>query len=150
MPKKSLFQDASQLLGGKYNPGEKHYGKYVAYYRVSTKRQGQSGLGLEAQKAAVQNQLNGGRWELLEEFKEVESGRNSRRPELKKAIELCKKKKAVLLVAKLDRLSRNLSFLATMMEGGIEFECCDMPGANKLTLQIMGVIAEDESRRIRK
>ena len=149
MAKKSFFQDASELMGNS-KAGKAHYGKYVAYYRVSTKKQGDTGYGLEAQQKAVQDHLNGGRWKLVGEFTEVESGRNNRRMQFKEALKLCKKTGAKLIVAKLDRLSRNLLFLATLMESGVEFICCDMPQANKLTLQIMGAMAEDESSRIRK
>ena len=84
------------------------HGKYVAYYRVSTERQRKSGLGLEAQKAAVADRLNGGRWQLVAEFVEVESGKRASRPQLDAAIAACKKHKAKLIVAKLDRLSRNV------------------------------------------
>ena len=149
MTKKSFFQDASELMGNN-KAGKAHYGKYVAYYRVSTKKQGDTGYGLEAQQKAVQEYLNGGRWKLVGEFTEVESGRNNRRMQFKEALKLCKKTGAKLVVAKLDRLSRNLLFLATLMESNVEFICCDMPQANRLTIQIMGAMAEDESVRIRK
>jgi DNA invertase Pin-like site-specific DNA recombinase len=85
-----------------------HYGKFVSYYRVSTDRQGRSGLGLEAQKAAVEQRLNGGRWQLVAEFVEVESGKRAKRPQLDAALAACKKHKAKLVVAKLDRVSRNV------------------------------------------
>ena len=85
-----------------------HRGRFVAYYRVSTAKQGRSGLGLDAQQAAVQNYLDGGRGKKLAgEFTEVESGRKSERPELAKALALCKKQKATLVIARLDRLARN-------------------------------------------
>jgi DNA invertase Pin-like site-specific DNA recombinase len=90
-----------------------HFGKFVAYFRVSTDRQGKSGLGLEAQREAVKSYLNGGRWTLAAEFTEVESGKCSvNRPEPEKAIAACKRLKAKLVIAKLDRLSRNLAFIA--------------------------------------
>jgi hypothetical protein len=92
-----------------------HRGKFVAYYRVSTDRQGQSGLGLEAQREAVLAWLNGGSWTLIAEFTEVESGKHADRPQLAAALAACKKQKARLVIAKLDRLSRNLAFLATLM-----------------------------------
>jgi DNA invertase Pin-like site-specific DNA recombinase len=91
------------------------YGKFVAYFRVSTDRQGKSGLGLEAQRETVMDYLNGGRWTLVGEFTEVESGKRADRPELEKALAACKKQKAKLVIAKLDRLSRNLAFVATLM-----------------------------------
>jgi DNA invertase Pin-like site-specific DNA recombinase len=96
-----------------------HQGKFVAYFRVSTDRQGKSGLGLEAQRKSVLDYLNGGHWELTEEFTEVESGKRSDRPELEKALAACKKYKAKLVIAKLDRLSRNLAFIATLMDSGV-------------------------------
>jgi hypothetical protein len=107
--------------------------RFVAYYRVSTARQGRSGLGLEAQKAAVLAFINGNA-ELVAEFTEVESGKHADREELKKAIAACKKHKAKLVIAKLDRLSRNLAFIATLMESGVEFVAVDIPEANKLTV----------------
>ncbi len=92
--------------------------RFIAYYRVSTDRQGQSGLGLEAQRKAVADYLRGGAWELVGVFTEMESGKKSDRPELMMAIEACRKHKARLVIAKLDRLSRNLAFIATLMESG--------------------------------
>ena len=95
-----------------------HYGKFVAYFRVSTDRQGKSGLGLEAQREAVMNYLDGGRWTLIGEFTEVESGKRNDRPELVKALAACKRQKAKLVIAKLGRLGRNLAFIAKLMESG--------------------------------
>lgn len=123
-------------------------GKFVSYLRVSTDRQGRSGLGLEAQKKAVDDYLNGGSWELLGEFVEVESGTRSDRPELQKALSLCRVHNAVLVVAKLDRLARNAFFLLGLKEAGVEFVCCDMPFANRLTIGIMAMVAEEEARMI--
>lgn len=119
--------------------------KYVAYYRVSTQKQGASGLGLQAQKNAVSHYLKeGGR--LLGEFTEVETGtRKKKRVEIYKAIELAKKEKAILIVAKLDRLARDVEFTSALFNGGVEFICCDNPNANKLTIQILSVIAEHEA-----
>src|SRR5512143_3516144 len=98
-------------MASKMNPRTTR--RFVAYYRVSTDRQGQSGLGLEAQRKAVADYLKGGAWKLVGQFTEVESGRKSDRPELRGAIEACRKHKARLVIAKLDRLSRNLAFIAT-------------------------------------
>lgn len=123
-------------------------GKFIAYYRVSTARQGESGLGLEAQKHAVVTYLNGGRWQLLEEFTEVESGKNSKRPQLAAAMAAAKKAKATLIIAKLDRLGRDLHFISGLMESGIEFLAVDNPHANRLTIHILAAVAEDEARRI--
>ena len=123
-------------------------GNFVAYYRVSTDRQGQSGLGLEAQRAAVMNYLDGGRWKLVAEFTEVESGKNSDRAQLRAAQASCKKHKATLVIAKLDRLSRNVHFLSGLMEAGTKFVAVDNPSANKLTIHILAAVAEDERERI--
>ena len=125
-----------------------HYGKFIAYFRVSTDRQGKSGLGLDAQREAVMNYLNGGRWSLVDEFTEVESGKHSDRPELAKALAACKKRKAKLVIAKLDRLSRNLAFIAALMESGVEFVAVDMPHATKLTIHILAAVAEHEREMI--
>jgi hypothetical protein len=101
--------------------------RFVAYCRVSTDRQGRSGFGLEAQQKAVMDYLNGGAWELVGEFVEVESGKKSNRPEMARAIDACRKHKARLVIAKLDRLSRNLAFVATLMDSGVEFVAVDNP-----------------------
>jgi DNA invertase Pin-like site-specific DNA recombinase len=122
--------------------------RFVAYYRVSTDRQGRSGLGLEAQQKAITEYLNGGAWELVGEFIEVESGKKSDRLELGRAMEACRKHKARLVIAKLDRLSRNLAFVATLMESGVEFVAADMPFANKLTIHILAAVAEHEREAI--
>jgi DNA invertase Pin-like site-specific DNA recombinase len=123
-------------------------GKFVAYYRVSTAKQGQSGLGLEAQKTAVETFLNGGKWSVVGEFVEVESGKRKNRPQLNAALALCKKQKATLVIAKLDRLARNLHFISGLMESRIEFLAVDNPTANRLTVQILAAVAEDEARAI--
>jgi DNA invertase Pin-like site-specific DNA recombinase len=104
-----------------------HYGKFVSYYRVSTDRQGRSGLGLDAQKEAVQQRLNGGRWQLIAEFVEIESGRRAKRHQLDAALAARKKHKAKLVVAKLDRLSRNVSFLLKLIDSGVEVLFADLP-----------------------
>ena len=125
-----------------------HYGKFIAYFRVSTDRQGKSGLGLDAQRDAVMDYLNGGRWALVGEFTEVESGKHADRPELEKALAACKKQRAKLVIAKLDRLSRNLAFIATVMESGVEFVAVDNPHANKLTVHILAAVAQHEREMI--
>jgi DNA invertase Pin-like site-specific DNA recombinase len=125
-----------------------HRGRFVAYYRVSTDRQGRSGLGLEAQQKAVMDYLNGGAWELVGAFTEVESGKHSDRPELAKAVAACRKQRARLVIAKLDRLSRNLAFIATLMESGVEFVAVDNPTANKLTVHILAAVAQHEREMI--
>lgn len=121
---------------------------YIAYYRVSTNRQGQSGLGLEAQKAAVTQYLNGGDWEILEEFTEVESGKKNNRPKLQDALAACKRLQATLIIAKLDRLARNVHFISGLMEAGVEFVAVDNPTANKLMLHMLAAFAEHEREMI--
>ena len=124
--------------------------KYVAYYRVSTVKQGKSGLGLQAQQDAVTHYTRG-KGVIVDEFTEIETGtRKKRRIEIYKAIELAKKEKAVLVVGKLDRLSRDTEFTSALFNGGIEFICCDNPNANKLTIQLLSVIAEHEAEIISK
>jgi DNA invertase Pin-like site-specific DNA recombinase len=126
----------------------KHSGKWVSYLRVSTDRQGASGLGLEAQRKSVLDYLNGGRWTLAAEFVEIESGKRSDRPQLTAALAACKKQKAKLVIAKLDRLSRNVHFISGLMDAGVEFVACDMPHANKLTIHILAAVAEHEREAI--
>jgi DNA invertase Pin-like site-specific DNA recombinase len=121
--------------------------KYVAYYRVSTQRQGQSGLGLEAQREAVTRFVNG-QGVLVGELTEVESGCKSDRPQLSKAIAQATRSRAILVIAKLDRLARNVAFISTLMESGVDFKACDNPHANRLTIHILAAVAEDEARRI--
>jgi len=125
-----------------------HFGKFVAYYRVSTDQQGASGLGLEAQRSAVKTYLDGGPWRLVAQHTEVESGKRADRPELAKALAACRKHKAKLIIAKLDRLSRNLAFIATLMDSGVEFVAVDNPHANKLTIHILAAVAQHEREAI--
>src|SRR5262245_51095130 len=125
-----------------------HRGKFIAYFRVSTDKQGKSGLGLEAQRKAVLNYLDGGSWSLAQEFVEIESGKHNERPQLVAALAACKKNKAKLVIAKLDRLSRNLAFIATLMESGVEFIAVDNPHANKLTVHILAAVAQHERETI--
>jgi DNA invertase Pin-like site-specific DNA recombinase len=118
---------------------------FVAYYRVSTQKQGESGLGLDAQRAAVRRHLAQVKGQLLEEFTEVESGKRSdNRPQLAAAVACCKKRGAALIIAKLDRLARNVAFIAGLMDGAVDFVACDMPSANRLMLHIMAALAEHE------
>ena len=119
-------------------------GRFIAYFRVSTDRQGKSGLGLDAQRKAVLDYLDGGKWMLLDEFTEIESGKRNDRPELEKAIAACKKHRARLIIAKLDRLSRNLAFIATLMERRVDFVAADNPTATKFTIHILAAVAEHE------
>ena len=123
---------------------------FVSYLRVSTRKQGTSGLGLEAQKSTVKSfvESNGGK--LLREFQEVESGKKNDREALKTALDFARRSKSTLVVAKLDRLARNVAFLATLMESGVEFVCCDNPHANRFTIHILAAVAEWEREAISK
>ena len=123
-------------------------GKFVAYYRVSTQKQGRSGLGLQAQRDAVLSYLNGGNWSIAAEFTEIESGKRSDRPEFAKALAACRLHRATLVIAKLDRLARNVHFVASLMESGVEFVAADNPHANKLTIHILVAMAEHEAEMI--
>ena len=122
--------------------------KVVAYYRVSTEKQGASGLGIEAQHSYVAGHLQRTGSTLLREFTEVESGRNNERPELAKAIQFAKRSRATLVIAKLDRLARNVAFVANLMETQVQFESCDLPGANSMTVHVMAAVAENEAKAI--
>jgi DNA invertase Pin-like site-specific DNA recombinase len=127
-------------------------GKFIAYYRVSTQKQGASGLGLDAQKEAVIQFLNGGRWSLVGEFTEVETGKGAdalaKRPELRAALDACRKEGATLVIAKLDRLARNVHFISGLMESGVQFVAADMPQADKTMLHIFAAMSEWERDRI--
>jgi DNA invertase Pin-like site-specific DNA recombinase len=123
-------------------------GKFVSYIRVSTQKQGRSGLGVEAQQEAVQQYLNGGRHKIVGEFIEVESGKRNDRPQLTKALQLCRAHKAQLLVAKLDRLARNVAFISALMEADVKFTAIDLPEANNLTVHVMAAMAEYEAKAI--
>lgn len=120
----------------------------VAYLRVSTARQGASGLGLEAQRAAVQGFAASGSHTIVAELVEVESGGRADRPQLAAALATCRLHRATLVIAKLDRLARNVAFIANLMDGGVEFVACDMPHANRLTLHLMAAMAEHEREMI--
>lgn len=121
--------------------------RYVAYYRVSTKRQGDSGLGLEAQKRMVEGYVRNG--VIIKEFTEKETGTSKReRPILADAIEMCKDTGAKLLIAKLDRLARDVHFISSLSRTGVDFICCDNPNANKLTINLLASVAESEAEAI--
>ena len=119
-------------------------GKFVSCLRVSTERQGRSGLGLEAQRKAVDDYLNGGSWQLVREYVEIESGKRNDRPQLAAALALAKATGATLVIAKLDRLARNVAFISNLMESGVEFVAADMPMANRLTVHVLAAVAEHE------
>lgn len=124
-------------------------GKAVAYYRVSTQKQGKSGLGLAAQQAAVADYAQRQGLTIIEEFTEVETGtRKRRRVEIDRAIAAAKSAGAVLLIAKLDRLARNVAFLSGLMESGVNFVACDNPQATNFTIHILAAVAEHEAKMI--
>jgi DNA invertase Pin-like site-specific DNA recombinase len=120
----------------------------VAYLRVSTQRQGASGLGLEAQQEAIERYAATTGQSVLATFTEVESGAAKDRPQLSAALDLCRRRKATLLIARLDRLSRNLAFVAQLLDANVEIKAADMPEANRLMLQMVAVFAEHERRLI--
>lgn len=120
----------------------------VSYIRVSTKKQGQSGLGLEAQQHAVAEYAKANGLKVVKEYVEVESGRKAARPQLLAAISHARASKATLVVAKLDRLARNVSFTSALMESGVKFVCCDMPTANEFTIHILAAVAQQEAKAI--
>jgi DNA invertase Pin-like site-specific DNA recombinase len=122
--------------------------RFVSYLRVSTARQGSSGLGLEAQRAAVSRFLDGGNATLIEEFVEVESGKNPKRPKLAAALASCRIHGAVLVVAKLDRLSRNASFLLSLQDAGVRFVAADNPQVNEMVVGVLAVVAQYEGKMI--
>ena len=136
------------MVGSLQRVGNMASGLFVTYYRVSTERQGASGLGLDAQRKSVADFLNGGDWKVVGEFTEIESGKNNDRAELAKAIKACRLCGARLLIAKLDRLSRDAHFLLGLEKAGVEFVAADMPNANRLTVGIMAMVAEEERRMI--
>ena len=119
--------------------------KIVSYIRVSTKAQGDSGLGLEAQQATATSFAKERRGRILAEYREVETGKRKDRPELAKALAHCRRSKATLVVAKLDRLARNVAFTSALMDSGVDFVCCDNPHANRLTIHILAAVAEAEA-----
>ncbi|MGH1587710.1 recombinase family protein [Methylobacterium phyllosphaerae] len=120
--------------------------RFVSYLRVSTDRQGRSGLGLEAQRTAVAGFIGSGR--LVAELVEVESGRRNDRPQLAEALALCRAHRATLIIAKLDRLARNVAFISALMDSGVEFVAVDFPQANRLTIHILAAVAEHEREMI--
>lgn len=128
------------------------HGDFVAYFRVSTAKQGGSGLGIDAQRAAVATYLNGGRWKIAAEFVEVESGRKSDRPELEKALAFARLRKLPLVVAKVDRLTRSVAFLSRLLEAGVDVRFADLPQiegpTGKFMLQQMASVAELEAGMI--
>jgi DNA invertase Pin-like site-specific DNA recombinase len=123
-------------------------GCYVVYYRVSTERQGRSGLGLEAQKAAGQAFIDQRGGKVIDSFTEIESGRKDDRPKLKEAMDTARAYGAVLMIAKLDRLARDAHFLLGLEKAGIDFVAADMPEANRLTVGILALVAEEEARAV--
>jgi DNA invertase Pin-like site-specific DNA recombinase len=145
-----MWQTATFYLS--INNREIHYNlrmtRFIAYYRVSTDKQGKSGLGLDAQRQAVAGFV-AGRGEIVAEHTEIESTRN-KRPQLHAALEACRKHKATLLIARLDRLARNVAFISNLMESRVDFVAVDMPEANRLTIHILAAVAEHEREMISK
>jgi hypothetical protein len=125
-----------------------HTGRYVCYYRGSTQKQGRSGFGVEAQREAVQNYLNGGKWLIAAEFTEVESGKKSERPAFAKALAACRLHRATLVIAKLDRLARNVHFVTSLMNSGVNFVAIDHPHANKFTVHVLAGMSEHKGEMI--
>jgi DNA invertase Pin-like site-specific DNA recombinase len=121
---------------------------FVAYYRVSTREQQESGLGLSAQRSSVARYVEAVHGRLVQTFEEVESGKTVNRPALMAAVSLCREQGATLVIAKLDRLARNVSFVAQLMDGGVDFVAADMPSANRLTIHLVSAIAEYERELI--
>lgn len=128
--------------------GVTHMKKYIAYYRVSTADQGRSGLGLEAQQETVKRYIEKMGGELLEEFTEIESGTKNDRPQLHRALNLARRRGSILIIAKLDRLSRNHLFISQLMESKVEFVACDIPEANTFTIHIFSALAQQERELI--
>jgi DNA invertase Pin-like site-specific DNA recombinase len=120
----------------------------IAYYRVSTKQQGQSGLGLDGQQSALEQFVKANQGKLLASYREIESGKRSDRPELAKAVSHTKRSRATLVVAKLDRLARNVAFLSRLMESGVDFVAVDNPHATRFTVHILAAVAEHEANMI--
>jgi DNA invertase Pin-like site-specific DNA recombinase len=124
-------------------------GQFIAYYRVSTAKQGRSGLGIEAQQAAVERYLNGGNWKVVESFTEVESGRNSERPALAKALAAARVRQVPIVVAKVDRLTRSVGFLSMLLDAGVDVRFADLPQiegtAGRFMLKQMALVAELEA-----
>src|SRR5260370_10058350 len=123
-------------------------GKFIAYLRVSTDKQGHSGLGIEAQRKAVNDYLNGGHCQVLAEDVEIESGKRLDGPQLAAALAHAKARGATIVIAKLDRLARNVAFISNLMESGVEFVAADMPMANRLTVHVLAAVAEHEQKMI--
>jgi len=123
-------------------------GRFIAYFRVSTDRQGRSGLGLDAQREAVLRHVGSNRGELIGEFCEIESGKRNDRPQLAAAISAANRAKATLIIAKLDRLARNVHFVSGLMESGVDFVAVDNPHANKLMVHMLAAFAEHEREQI--
>jgi DNA invertase Pin-like site-specific DNA recombinase len=122
--------------------------RFVSYYRVSTAQQGASGLGLEAQREAVSRHVAGAGGVIVADFTEIESGKKSDRPQIAAALAACRLRHATLVIAKLDRLARNVHFVSSLMESGVDFVACDNPHATRLIIHILVAVAENEREMI--
>jgi DNA invertase Pin-like site-specific DNA recombinase len=122
--------------------------RFVAYFRVSTDKQGVSGLGLEAQREAVSRHVAAAQGVIVAEYSEIESGKRNDRPEIAAALAACRLRHATLVIAKLDRLARNVFFISSLMESGVDFVACDNPHATRLTIHILAAVAEHEREMI--
>jgi DNA invertase Pin-like site-specific DNA recombinase len=150
IPKMTGLEKLCSMVTNRSGKGRKQQkqnnNRFVVYYRVSTRQQGQSGLGLEAQKAAAEAYVKERGGEIIGEYHEVETGKDCQRPEIMKAILHANRSWATLVIAKLDRLARNVWLTSTLMESGIDFVACDSPQASRLTIHILAAVAEEEAR----
>jgi DNA invertase Pin-like site-specific DNA recombinase len=122
--------------------------RFISYYRVSTERRGASGLGLDAQREAVARHVAAAQGVLVDEFQEIESGKKNDRPQIAATLAACRLRRATLIIAKLDRLARNVLFISSLMESGVDFVACDNPHATRLTIHILAALAEHEREQI--
>lgn len=145
---KSRFETSVGSILCSQAPATEREKRFIGYFRVSTDKQGRSGLGLDAQRHAVSAYIDQQRGRLVADFTEIETGKRNDRPMLAEAMAVCRRERATLIIAKLDRLARNVAFIANLMEASVPFIAADMPHAERLTLHIFAAMAEEEARRI--